>query len=276
MPNCDISSSSFLKGIIAVDLDDVLSGTNEHIAAWHNEKYGSEIGLNDFYYYYYWKNPCWGPPAQTHKKVRDFYATDWVSSILPIDGAQEGTAALRRLGYRLVIITARNEHVRDTSWEWTKRHFPGCFEEIICTGQFALQQRLDGVPGVDQGNVIPKKLSKAEVCIRIGAKLLIDDSLENAVACAEYVSPSGDGLAPPVLLFGDYQWNKRISLPEDEHDDMVYERRVELENGSTDFLVEDARQGEEALARANEKCQNFVQRVKDWKAVVSYVEASEV
>ncbi|KAH0838550.1 hypothetical protein J3R83DRAFT_6869 [Lanmaoa asiatica] len=282
-PNCgsELENSDTItlpKGIIAVDLDDVLSATNEHIAAWHNEKYGTNIGLNDFYYYYYWKNPCWGPPPQTHRKVRDFYATDWVSSILPIEGAQEGTAALRRLGYRLVIITARNEHVRDASWEWTQRHFPGCFEEIICTGQFAVQQRLDGVPGVVQskGNVISKKLTKAEVCIRIGAKLLIDDSLENAVACAEYVSPSGDGVAPSVLLFGYYQWNKRLSLPEDEHDDMVYARRVELGNGDTNFLVEDVRHGEEALARANEKRQDFVQRVKDWNAVVSYIEASEV
>lgn len=202
--------------------------------------------------------------------------TNWVPLILPIEGAQEGIAALRQLGYRLIIITARNEHTRDASWEWTQRHFPGCFEEIICTGQFALQQRLDGVPGADQDNVVPKKLTKAEVCIRIGAKLLIDDSLENAMTCAEYVSPNGDGVAPPVLLFGDYQWNKRLSLPEDEHDDVTYERRVELGNGSTDFLVEDARQGEEALARANEKRRNSVQRVKDWKAVVSYVEASEV
>lgn len=208
--------------------------------------------------------------------MKEFYATNWVESILPIDGAQEGAAALRRLGYRLVIITARNEHVRDASWEWVQRHFPGCFEEIICTGQFALQQRLDGVPGVDQANVIPKKLTKAEVCIRIGAKLLIDDSLENTVACAEYVSPNGDGAAPPVLLFGDYQWNKRLSLPEDEHDEMAYARRVELRNGDTSFLVGDIRQGEEALARANEKRRNFVRRAKDWKEVVSYVETSVV
>jgi len=200
---------------------------------------------------------------------------DWVPSIQPIEGAQEGTAALRRLGYRLVIITARNDHVRDVSWEWAEQHFPGCFQELICTGQFAVQQRLDGVPGVDLGDVVPKELTKAEVCIRVGAKLLIDDSLENAVACAEYVSPSGDGVAPPVLLFGDYQWNRRLSFPEDEHDDMAYARRVELRNGDTGFLVEDARQGEEALARASAKRPNFVQRVKDWKEVVKYVEALE-
>lgn len=210
--------------------------------------------------------------------MKDFYATDWVSSIQPIEGAQEGTTALRRLGYRLVIITARNDHVRDVSWEWAERHFPGCFQEIICTGQFAVQQRPDGVPGADLGNVIPKKLTKAEICIRIGAKLLIDDSLENAVACAKYISPSGDGAGPPVLLFGDYQWNRRLSFPEDEHDDMAYARRVELGNGDTSFLVEDARQGEEALvalAQANPERPNFVQRVKDWKEVVKYVEALE-
>jgi len=205
--------------------------------------------------------------------VKDFYATKWVSSIQPIEGAQEGTAVLRGLGYRLVIITARNEHVRDASWEWTQRHFPGLFQEIICTGQFAAQQRPDGVP--EQTNVITKKLTKAEVCIRIGAKLLIDDSLENALACAEYVSPNGDDV-PSVLLFGDYQWNKRLSLPEDERDDMTYARRVELRNGDTSFLEEDARRGEKALVGANEKRGSFVRRVKDWKEVVKCVEALEV
>ena len=188
-----------------------------------------------------------------------------------MDGAQEGTATLRRLGYRLVIITARNEHVRNASWEWVQRYFPGHFEEIICTSQFANQQRLDGT--VNQTKVPPKKLSKAEVCIRIGARLLIDDSLENALACAEYFTHSGDCVPPSVLLFGGYQWNKRLSLYEDEHDDMAYARRVELARGSTDFLVEDIRKGEEALARANAKRLNFVQRVKDWREVVSCVQA---
>lgn len=202
------------------------------------------------------------------------YATDWAPSIQPIKGALEGTAALRRLGYHLVIITARNEYIRDASWEWTQRHFPDCFQEIICTGHFAAQQRPDGVP--DQPNVIPKRVTKAEVCIRIGAKLLIDDSLENAMASAEHVPESEDDVVPPVLLFGDYQWNKRLSFPEDEHDDMAYARRVELRNGDTSFLAEDARLGEEALARANEKRRNFVQRVKDWNEVVRYVESLEL
>ncbi|KAG9314615.1 hypothetical protein JVU11DRAFT_5419 [Chiua virens] len=258
------------KGVIAVDLDDVLSNTNEHIAAWHNETYGSNIGLDNFYYYYYWKNPGWGPPGQTHKKVREFYETNWVPSILPVDGAQEGVAALRRLGYRLVIITARNEYVRDASWEWVQRHFPSFFDEIICIGQFAAQQSLPG------NNVIHKKLTKAEVCIKIGVKLLIDDSLENAMGCAEYVSPSGDGVSPPVWLFGDYQWNKRLSLPEDEDDDMTYARRVELRNGDTSFLVEDIRRGEEALTRVNKKRPDSVRRVKAWKEVVGYLEALEI
>lgn len=194
-------------------------------------------------------------------------------SIQPIDGAQEGTTALRRLGYRLVIVTARNEHLRDASWEWTQQHFPGCFQDLICTGQFAVQQRPDGV---DQANGIPKKITKADVCIRIGAKLLIDDSLENAVAFAEHVPTTEDTVVPPVLLFGNYQWNKRLSFPEDERDDMTYARRVELRNGDTSFLAEDAQLCEDALARVNERRQNFVQRAKNWKEVVRYVEALEV
>ncbi|KAF9229611.1 hypothetical protein BS17DRAFT_771681 [Gyrodon lividus] len=257
------------KGIIAVDLDDVLSKTNEKIAEWHNETYGTHMGLDDFYYYYYWKNPYWGTPVETHEKVRKFYKTDWISKALPAEGAQMGVQALRKLGYRLVIVTARSHHVHDASWEWAQRHFDGCFEKIICTGQFATQQRADGAKEAQ----VLKKLSKAEVCISIGAKLLIDDSMENAVACAYHVSSDGEGDPPSVVLFGDYQWNKRLSLQEDERDDMTYTRRVELSNEDISFLEEDVRRGDEALAQANKKRVGLVKRLKDWEEVVKYVES---
>ncbi|KIK99784.1 hypothetical protein PAXRUDRAFT_822400 [Paxillus rubicundulus Ve08.2h10] len=260
------------KGIIAVDLDDVLSKTNAKIAEWHNETYGTSMFVNDFYYYYYWKNPYWGTPVETHGKVRDFYKTDWISNALPVDGAQRGVQALRKLGYRLFIVTARSQHVHDASSEWVQRYFDGCFEKIICTGQFAAQQLPDGAA---EEHVVLKKLSKAEVCISLGANLLIDDSMENAMACANHVSCDGDGLPPPVVLFGNYQWNKRLSLPEEERGDMTYTGRVELNNGDISFLEEDVRRGDEGLAQANEKRPGVVRRLKDWEEVVSYVKSLE-
>ncbi|KAF9243840.1 hypothetical protein BU15DRAFT_86270 [Melanogaster broomeanus] len=262
------------KGIIAVDMDDVLSKTNEEIAKWHNETYGTCMGHDNFYYYYYWKNPYWGTPAETHEKVREFYKTDWLSKVLPVEGAQRGVEALRKAGYRLVIVTARSPYVHDATWEWAQRHFNGCFEQLICTGQFAAQQKLDGVLGVKEVQVV-KKLSKAEVCISIGAHLLIDDSTENAVACANHVSSDAEGVPPSVVLFGDYQWNKRLCLSGDERDDLTYATRLKLGNGDIDFLEEDVRRCDEALAQANEKQPDCVKRLKDWEEVVRYIESLE-
>jgi hypothetical protein len=62
-----------------------------------------------------------------------------------------------------------------------------------------------------------------QVCLDLGAKLLIDDSLENALLCASHNPPT------PVLLFGDYEWNKRQSFSTDHRDEMTFSRRLEAE-----------------------------------------------
>jgi hypothetical protein len=82
---------------------------------------------------------------------------------------------------------------------------------MICTGQFSNagkpRERKAGtgaMASARKGNEIATELSKAEVCIHIGVNLLIDDSLENALACANYISLDGMTIPPPVLLFGSY------------------------------------------------------------------------
>jgi hypothetical protein len=215
------------------------------------------------------QNPFWGTFLTTHEKVREFYASGQMSQAQPVPGAREGVEALRALGYRLIIVTARAKHEHAESWAWVERWFPGCFDNMICTGQFANagKSALDAVAG-SEAHEIATKLSKAEVCIDIGAKLLIDDSLENALACANYI-PLDGVLAepPPVLLFGSYEWNKRPSSASDEHDGMAYDNRFQREGGT--FLDEDVKRGDEALDLANTR--HSVRRVNDWTEVVRHV-----
>ncbi|KAH7883864.1 hypothetical protein F5I97DRAFT_1603704 [Phlebopus sp. FC_14] len=261
--------------IIAIDLDDVLSDTNALVSEWHNKNYSTEgeMNLSNFYYYYYWKNPYWGPPATTHAKVKQFYQSNWIETVPPVPGAREGIEALRLLGYRLIIVTARGQHVQADSWIWVQRWFPSCFESIICTGQFANSPKAapDGVnalPHAKKAHEIATKLTKAQVCIDLGAKLLIDDSMENAMTCA--LHPSDNENRPPlVLLFGSYEWNKRISHSSDECEEMVYKNRAEREGG-TEFLERDIIRGTEALAQANAR-ELRIKRVKDWSDVLWYV-----
>ncbi|KAJ8457468.1 hypothetical protein ONZ45_g18301 [Pleurotus djamor] len=211
--------------VIAVDLDDVLSQTNHVVAEYHNEVYGTNMDISHFYYYYYWKNPFWGTPAETFQKVKQFYTTDRIHQAQPVPGAREGIQTLRDMGYRLIIVTARTSDVAEPSWKWVDQHFPGLFDSLICTNQFKDENKV--------GHEVVTKLSKGQVCNDLGARLLIDDSAENAIQCSTHDPPTR------VLLFGDYQWNKRTSGPSDYRDEMSFDIRLKAEGGR-EFWKEEA------------------------------------
>ncbi|KAJ7456574.1 hypothetical protein FB451DRAFT_1407269 [Mycena latifolia] len=192
-------TASLLHPVIAVDLDDVLSQTNSMIAQWHNEKFGTQMTLAHFYYYYYWKNPFWGTLQETFEKVKEFYSTDAIFQAIPVPDAREGVQALRDMGYSLVIVTARTPDVADASWEWVEKYFPG---PSACAKMYQDAHKL-------HHNEVLTNLTKSQVCADLKAQVLIDDSAENAIQCSTASSPTR------VLLYGNYEWNKRISGPGD-------------------------------------------------------------
>jgi len=56
--------------------------------------------------------------------VREFYKTDRIYHVAMVPGAQEGIQTLKKMGFRLVIVTARQEDA-GKSWKWVSEHFPG-------------------------------------------------------------------------------------------------------------------------------------------------------
>ena len=102
-----------------------------------------------------------------------------------------------------------------------------------------------------------KMLTITQVCHTLGAKLLIDDSVENALACAKADPPI------TVLLFGDYQWNKRESRLDHPQDHLGYKERLEFEHGREWWKDETV------------ELPSIVTRMKDWKEVVTWVEKNE-
>ncbi|KAL1738533.1 hypothetical protein HDZ31DRAFT_86155 [Schizophyllum fasciatum] len=240
--------------VIAVDLDDVLAQTNRSVAEWHNEVYGTDMTVDDFLYYYYWKNRYWGSPKETADKVAEYYKSKRIFQTEVVPGAAEGTQALKDMGFRLLIVTARNPDQADASWQWVETHYPGIFDSIVCTGQFKNATKNE--------HEVVTKLSKAEVCAGLGAKVLIDDSSENAlqVATATHLPHRTH-----VLLFGEYEWNKRISSGEDAKAEMVFEERLKRENGREfwkDEHLEDIIPSGAPLTR-----------VRNWDEVVAWVRA---
>jgi len=163
---------------------------------------------------------------------------------LPVPGALEGVQALRNMGYRLAIVTARHTEEKERTEAWLDHYFPGIFETLVCTGQFLKDE---------EGNELHVKIGKAEVCHRLNAKVLIDDSVENALSCSQADPPIN------VLLFGAYQWNQRESRLEHPQDHLGYKERLEFEGGKRWWE-------EECVALPGN-----VVRIPDWGKVVDWI-----
>ncbi|KAL1952218.1 hypothetical protein VTO73DRAFT_1367 [Trametes versicolor] len=236
------------RPVIAVDMDDVLSQTNLAVAQWHNDTYGTNMTLDDFHYYYYWRNPYWGTPNETVAKVEKIWESDYLDKAPPVPGAYDGIVALKNLGFRPVIVTARQPRELDRSLAWLARVFPGLFDTVICTGQS--QETL-----ADEHELVTK-LSKADVCRKIGARFLVDDSAENALKCACAAPPV------PVLLFGEYAWNRQAAHYEDVKEELSFAERFEKE-GRREYWLDEKLEVPEGAP---------LTRVKNWEEVIQWVE----
>ncbi|KAJ7283358.1 hypothetical protein C8J57DRAFT_1292269 [Mycena rebaudengoi] len=238
-------SASELHPVIAVDLDDVLSQTNSMIAKWHNEKYGTKMDLSTFY--------CAFCISKTLAKSARFESTGAIFRARPVPGAREGVQSLKDMGYNLVIVTARCPDAADSTWEWVEKYFPGVFAHIVFTGQFKDAHKL-------QYDKILTNVAKSQVCADLKAQVLIDDSAENAMKCSTASSPTR------VLLFGDYEWNKRISGAGDGADEMCFDRRLAAAGGK-EFWKDETLIVPDGVP---------LFRVKDWSETVRWIRTARM
>ncbi|EJD55321.1 hypothetical protein AURDEDRAFT_78358 [Auricularia subglabra TFB-10046 SS5] len=237
--------------LVAIDLDDVLAQTNAAAARWHNETYGTQMDLSTFYCTISCltpllsQNPYWGSPRECLVKAQLFYDSPHYAHATPVRDALQGVGALRALGVRLTIVTARDRDHHPQTAAWVNEHFPGCFEGIHYTGEIkSLRDKW--------GKTTAHKVDKAELCRSLGASLLVDDSADNALACAT--------AAPPVrtLLFGDYVWGRRLSPVASELDKMSFAARR---------TVDPSNWWENEVLRLPEG----VHRVRDWAETVLWI-----
>ena len=89
--------------------------------------------------------------------------------IKPINGSQEAIDRLKQ-NYELRVVTARYPLFRHSSIEWINRNFNDCFKSI----EFVKYKTPFG-----------PRTSKAVICKQIGATIIIDDKLRNAVDCSK-------------------------------------------------------------------------------------------
>lgn len=175
------------KPIIAVDVDDVLVPTNEAIRVFVNENFGTNFSIEDHNrpgeFRSYFESIWEVDDKEAELRYSSFIHSDALMRTEPLDGSIETIAYLKK-NYDLVIISARHEDQVEMTHQWLLKHFPAVFSDIRI------------VSGWHHGH----KVTKAEVCLEIGASYLIDDNVEHCTN-AEHESIKS-------LLFGVYGWNK--------------------------------------------------------------------
>jgi len=176
-----------MREVIAVDIDEVLFPFVQEFVAYDNQRSGGELAASDFFCYRF-EHVLDISLEEAVQRVYSFNGAPH-DHISPIAEAQEAIAQLGQ-SYDLSVVTARHPQFEANTERWLNRYMGGFFSEVVHVGYAAVMER-------------PQR--KVDVCQRLGAVALIDDSVEHVSECAEA------GLEG--VLFGDYEWNQVKELP---------------------------------------------------------------
>lgn len=182
-----LMAKSFKK-IIAVDIDEVTADFISYFIYFHNLMYKTTIKRSEVDSYYLYE--AFKTEKQEMRiRFEEFRALHLLERLEPAKGAIEGITKLIERGFEPHFVTARPRTILKETRIWVKKHLQGIKVPLHFT------HRSLGMP----------ELKKSLICKRIGAKILIDDHIENALDCAE------NGI---VVYLLDAPWNQTESLPE--------------------------------------------------------------
>ena len=175
------------KEVLAVDVDEVFKPFLSNFLIDHNSRYGTDHRVEDFESYHF-EGTLGLTVPETVGRVFDYLREDH-SHIEPIEGAQE---AIDRLQTRfdIEVITARDPQFEANTDIWLRSKLGDFFT---------------GLNMVGYSPIMEKPVTKAEICVTLGAVAMIDDSLSHIKDCVE--------AGVEGVLFGDYVWNQADELP---------------------------------------------------------------
>jgi len=178
------------KPIIAVDVDDTLVPHFQDLIDWYNHRHGTNLDLLD-YHSEAEHIENWGTTSfeEAVRRVHQFYETPEFLNAKPHEQAVEVLQALSTR-FDLVVVTARDTVIEKATQQLLQEHFSDLFGQVHFTAMYSLEG---------------KARTKAEVCVEIGAKYLIDDALTHCRAVA--------AVGVEAVLYGDYPWSEASELP---------------------------------------------------------------
>jgi uncharacterized HAD superfamily protein len=171
---------------LAVDMDEPLVSYVDTLLAWHDKNYGT--GLRREQVTQYDLRPLFGlDDAEARKRVFEFEDSAEFADVPATKGAREALQTLSRY-YNLIVVTGRRQSIADLTRQQLERHYDGVFRAVYHAHGGGSSVTAEA--GVQ---------TKAQVCHAYGARVLIDDLLEHAEACAK------EGI---TVLLMDAPWNQ--------------------------------------------------------------------
>lgn len=177
---------------IAIDIDDVLADGTGQLIASVNERHGLSLTSQDYhavggefwgYYERVWQAHGVAEVVKYADVAEEMRRDQSLVPLLP--GAE---FAIRQLTerFRVVFITARPVAWEAATRRWFTMHFNNDDIELYFAGSH------DGTMA----------LNKGQQAVKLGAKLLIDDNIDNCQTALD------EGLE--AILFGDYGWHGEV------------------------------------------------------------------
>lgn len=173
---------------IAIDLDEVLGEFVQEFLKWYNRCYGTNWTFNDVVDYH-WPNFMHTSVGQIIDDAHRFFATEEFVNLPLVSGARAGVLELAKT-HRLCVVTGRPFVVRNITRQWLDCNFPGVFETVEFTNNYAK----DMVP----------VCSKGELCRKLQCDVLIDDDIRHVGSLLQH------GVRPVIL---NKPWNICHPLP---------------------------------------------------------------
>lgn len=168
--------------VVAIDCDDVIIPSTEHIVAEYNCRFTTSVPLVSAHD---GKDPNWqASREEIAKRIYEIQQSDAYRKTSPFQDAVESCKKLASV-HELHLVTARPESLLDVTRTMVNEYFPKVFTSIEHVGL-----------GGDKG----------KMCKAIGADVLVDDNVKHL----ESARRSG---ISNLLWFGDYEWNQSEQEP---------------------------------------------------------------
>jgi uncharacterized HAD superfamily protein len=173
---------------IAVDLDDVLIPFASTVLEYYNALNGTNHKLEEFDNYT-WKKISDGTVEGETKLMYSVLDSLEYSKISSQKGAEEAIGKLHQY-HDLYVVSARPTEMEDISKKTISRLFKDKFNKIILVNDCPIS--------------VGERKTKADVCSKLEAQVLIEDSERHAIGVAS--------VGIQVLLY-DKPWNQKVSHP---------------------------------------------------------------